>query len=86
MTRPDDAEFDATRLLRHDYSRLLRQWQRLCRAHAKRREHDEQRWHGALFTARKRFDTRLAAQLDLDLDPELPISRYRDSIIDLLQH
>jgi len=86
MTRPDDAEFDATRLLRHDYSRLLRQWQRLCRAHDKRREHDEQRWRGALLAARERFDVRLRSHLDLDLDPELPISRYRDSIIDQLQH
>jgi ATP-dependent helicase HrpA len=86
MSPADDAELDPTRLLRHDHARLLRHSQRLSRANPNRRDHDLDRFRAALHAARERFESRLRIQLDLELDPELPIARYRDAIIDQIQH
>ena len=86
MNPANDAELDPTRLLRHDYTRLLRHSQRLSRIHASRRDRDQERWHAALHAARERFESRARLQLELELDPELPIARYRDAIIDQIQH
>jgi ATP-dependent helicase HrpA len=73
-------------LLRHDYQRLYRQWVRLQRATPERLAADRPRWQGAYDAARQRFADRQAVSYRLAYDPELPISRYRDSIIDWIQH
>ncbi|MCU0709584.1 MAG: DEAD/DEAH box helicase, partial [Pirellula sp.] len=86
MNTPSHAELDPDRLLRYDHRRLVRQWQRLQRVAPQRVSHDLERWQESLLSARHRFDARQQVRFDLDMDPELPISRYRDSIIDLIQN
>ena len=76
----------ADQLLRHDYERLRRQWQRLQRLPSERFAIDHARWESALQSATQRFQDRLAVPYRIAYDPELPISRYRDAIIDWIQH
>lgn len=73
-------------LLRHDFHRLQRHWARLQRVAPERRDADAQRWRSAFDAARQRFEDRQSARYTLAYDPELPISRYREQIIDLIQH
>jgi len=58
----------------------------LKRANPKRIEQDLERWRAACHAARERFESRLQRPVDLELDPELPIARYRDAIIGQIQH
>jgi len=74
------------RLLRHDYHRLRRQWARIERMPVQRSGVDRERWSSALDAAISRFEAREQAKYVIEYDPELPISRYRDEIIDLIQN
>ena len=82
----DGERLNPNRLLRHDYHRLRRQWARIERMPVQRSGVDRERWSSALDAAISRFEAREQAKYVIAYDPELPISRYRDEIIDLIQN
>ena len=59
MSLRDQAPLDPHRLLRHDASRLIRQWTRLQRVSPDRKQADLERWAAVLDSAYARFQTRL---------------------------
>ncbi len=86
MSVPAQGQLAADRLLRHDYHRLLRQWNRIERMPAERRVRELERWQEAHASALTRFETRAATRYRVEYDPDLPISRYREPILELLQN
>lgn len=77
----------ADELLRRHYFRLRSQRQRIDRLPSShRKEADLQRWNSAVLQAREQFAARRAARYSLQYDAELPITAYREKIIDLLVH
>ncbi len=74
-------------VLRRSYFRLKDQWQRITRLpEGERKQADTQRWHHAAAQAREQFASRCNTKYTIAYDAELPISAYRDKIIDLLVH
>lgn len=74
-------------LLRRHYFRLRQQQQRIERLPTgPRRETDLQRWHSAVQQAREQFVARNEAPFTVQYDTDLPITAYREKIIDLLVH
>ncbi|MFN7626979.1 MAG: DEAD/DEAH box helicase, partial [Pirellula sp.] len=86
MSSADGEKLDPNRLLRHDYHRLRRQWARIERMPVQRSGIDRERWRSALDAATSRFEAREQAKYLIAYDPELPISRYREEIIDWIQN
>ena len=84
MTHPSNSPLDASKLLRHDAIRLQRQWERIERVSPNRKSVDLQRWYASLDAATQRYTSRLDTPYTLSYDPELPISRYRDEVIDAI--
>ena len=84
MSLRDQAPLDPHRLLRHDASRLIRQWTRLQRVSPDRKQADLERWAAVLDSAYARFQTRLEVPYRIEYDPELPIYNHRDEILDSL--
>ncbi len=84
MSLNSQAPIDTGRLLRHDSTRLARQWARLQRVSPERFDQDLQRWQSALDASYARFDQRLATPYRIDYDPELPIFNHRKEILDIL--
>ena len=84
MSLNSQAPIDVGRLLRHDSTRLARQWARLQRVSPERFDQDLQRWQSALDASYVRFDQRLATPYRIDYDPELPIFNHREEILDIL--
>lgn len=84
MSLSSQAPLDRQRLLRHDATRLMRQWSRIERVSPDRKQADLQRWQSALEAAYGRFDQRLAVPYRIDYDPELPIYNHREEILDVL--
>ena len=82
MTQPSNPALDASRLLRHDASRLEHQWSRIQRVAPERFANDQRRWEASLQAAYQRYEQRLETPYSLIYDPELPISRYRNEVID----
>ncbi|MFM8398832.1 MAG: hypothetical protein ACKOAH_13465, partial [Pirellula sp.] len=81
MSLNSQAPIDTGRLLRHDSTRLARQWARLQRVSPERFDQDLQRWQSALDASYARFDQRLATPYRIDYDPELPIFNHREEIL-----
>ena len=78
---------NANEVLRRHYFRLRSQRQRIDRLpNSSRKEADIQRWNSAALQAREQFAARSAARYTLQYDAELPITAYREKIIDLLVH
>ena len=74
-------------VLRRHFFRLRSQRQRIERLpNSSRKDADSQRWNSAAQQAREQFAARAAATYTLQYDSELPISAYREKIIDLLIH
>ncbi len=74
-------------VLRRHYFRLCNQRQRIERLpNSSRKEADLQRWNSAAAQAREQFATRKSANYTLQYDSELPITAYREKIVDLLVH
>ena len=74
-------------VLRRPYFRLKDQWQRIARLpEGDRKQADTQRWHHAADQAREQFANRCNTKYTIAYDADLPISAYRDKIIDLLVH
>lgn len=74
-------------VLRRHYFRLREQKHRIDRLpNSSRKEADSQRWNSAVAQAREQFAARKSANYTLQYDAELPITAYRDKIIDLLVH
>jgi len=86
MSSADGESLDPSRLLRHDYHRLRRQCNRIERMPIQRCGADRERLSSALDAAVSRFEAREQSKYVIAYDPELPISRYRDEIIDLIQN
>ena len=77
----------ANEVLRRHYFRLLSQRQRIDRQqNGSRKDADLNRWDSAAKQAREQFAARNAVKVTLQYDTELPITAYRDKIIDLLIH
>ena len=74
-------------VLRRHYFRLRSQRQRIERlTNSSRKVADLQRWNSAALQAREQFAARTIAKYTLQYDAELPITAYREKIIDLLIH
>ncbi len=74
-------------VLRRHYFRLRSQRQRIDRQpNGSRKDADLNRWNSAAKQAREQFAARNASKVTLHYDAELPITAYRDKIIDLLIH
>ncbi len=74
-------------VLRRHYFRLRSQRQRIDRQpSSSRKDADMNRWNSAVKQAREQFAARIASKFTLHYDAELPITAYRDKIIDLLIH
>ena len=74
-------------VLRRHYFRLRSQRQRIDRQpNSSRKDADLNRWNSAAKQAREQFAARNASKVTLQYDTELPITAYRDKIIDLLIH
>lgn len=74
-------------VLRRHFFRLRSQRQRIDRLpNNSRKEADLKRWNSAALQAREQFAARSAARFTLQYDAELPITAYREKIIDLLVH
>lgn len=84
MSLNSQAPLDDKRLVRHDATRLARQWSRLQRVKPDRLQQDLQRWQSALDAAYARFEQRLQTNYRISYDPELPIYNHRQEILDLL--
>ncbi len=77
----------ADELLRRSYFRLREQRQRIDRLpNSSRKDADMQRWNSAVRQGREQFEARKTARYTLQYDADLPITAYRDKIIDLLVH
>ena len=77
----------ADEVLRRSYFRLRDQRQRIDRLpNSSRKNADLQRWNSAVRQAREQFEARKGARITLQYDVELPITAYREKIIDLLVH
>ena len=78
---------NANEVLRRHFFRLRSQRQRIDRLpNNSRKEADLNRWNSAALQAREQFAARSAARFTLQYDAELPITAYREKIIDLLVH
>ena len=78
---------NANEVLRRHFFRLRSQRQRIDRLpNSSRKEADLKRWNSAALQAREQFAARSAARYTLQYDAELPITAYREKIIDLLVH
>ena len=84
MSLMSQAPLDPNRLLRHDATRLARQWARLQRVDPNRLSLDTQRWQSALDAAYNRFEKRIQTSYSIDYDPDLPIYNHREEILELL--
>ena len=84
MSLNSQAPLDLERLLRHDATRLTRQWARIQRVSSERIQQDLQRWQAALESSYARFDQRLKTPYRIDYDPELPIYNHRQEILEIL--
>ncbi|MCY3007384.1 MAG: ATP-dependent RNA helicase HrpA [Planctomycetota bacterium] len=84
MSLMSQAPLDQNRLLRHDATRLARQWARLQRVDPSRLSLDTQRWQAALDAAYNRFEKRLQTNYSIVYDPDLPIYNHREEILELL--
>ena len=84
MSLMSQAPLDQHRLLRHDATRLARQWARLQRVDPSRLSLDTQRWQAALDAAYNRFEKRLQTNYSIVYDPDLPIYNHREEILELL--
>ena len=84
MSLMSQAPLDPDRLLRHDATRLARQWVRLQRVDPNRLSLDTQRWQSALDAAYHRFEKRIQTTYSIDYDPDLPIYNHREEILELL--
>lgn len=84
MSLMSQAPLDPKRLLRHDATRLARQWARLQRVDPNRLSLDTQRWQSALDAAYRRFEKRIQTTYSIDYDPDLPIYNHREEILELL--
>ena len=84
MSLMSQAPLDPKRLLRHDATRLARQWARLQRVDPNRLSLDTQRWQSALDAAYNRFEKRIQTSYSIDYDPDLPIYNHREEILELL--
>ncbi|MFM2011497.1 MAG: ATP-dependent helicase HrpB, partial [Planctomycetota bacterium] len=84
MSLNSQAPLDLERLLRHDATRLTRQWARIQRVSSERIHQDLQRWQAALESSYARFDQRLKTPYRIDYDPELPIYNHRQEILEIL--
>lgn len=84
MSLQSQAPLDEQRLLRHDATRLLRQWSKFRRVHPDRLQEDQRRWHAALESAYARFEKRLEVPYRIEYDPDLPIYNHREEILELL--
>ena len=74
-------------VLRRSYVRLIDQWIRIDRLpEGERKQADLQRWHHAVAQAKEQWNARSRVRVTLEYDPDLPITKYRDQIIDLLVH
>ena len=74
-------------VLRRHYFRLRSQRQRIERLpNSSRKVADLQRWNSAALQAREQFAARTIAKYTLQYDAGLPITAYREKIIDLLIH
>ena len=81
------AELDPSRLLRRHYLRLKHQRDRIRKQPAgDRRTLDTQRWNHALAECHDSFQKRESLPRTIDYDTDLPITNYREKIIDLLVH
>lgn len=77
----------ADRLLRRHYIRLKLQRDRIIKTpEGSRRVVDAERWNHALQHAIEVFQSRQAKSYRVDYDDELPISAYREKIIELLHN
>ncbi len=80
-------DLDPAKLLRRHYYRLKHQRSKiLSLPEGKRKTADIERWNHALLQSRDLFEARQTKSVTLSYDPELPISNYRQQIIDLLQN
>nr|MCU0718304.1 hypothetical protein [Pirellula sp.] len=80
-------ELDPSRLLRRHYFRLKHQRSKiLSLPNGQRKGADIERWNHALQQSLALYDDRQKKSVTLSYDPELPISNYRQQIIDLLQN
>ena len=74
-------------VLRRHYFRLQSQRQRIDRLpNGSRRDADLHRWNSAVLQAQQQFAARNSSKYTLQYDADLPITAYRDKIIDLLIH
>ncbi len=74
-------------VLRRHYFRLRNQRQRIERLpNSSRKNADLQRWNSAALQARQQFAARANTKYTLQYDAELPITSYREKIVDLLIH
>ncbi len=74
-------------VLRRHYFRLRSQRQRIDQLpNGSRKEADLQRWNSAVDQARALFAARKSANYTLQYDADLPITAYREKIIDLMVH
>ncbi|MFN9416034.1 MAG: DEAD/DEAH box helicase, partial [Pirellula sp.] len=81
------AELEPSRLLRRHYLRLKHQRERILKQPAgKRRMLDTERWNHALAECHESFQKRETLPRTIEYDTDLPITNYRDQIIDLLVH
>lgn len=80
-------DLDATKLLRRHYFRLKHQRAKIASLpNGQRKAADIERWNRALLQSQTLFEDRQKKSITLSYDPELPITNYRDQIIDLLQN
>ena len=80
-------DLDPANLLRRHYFRLKHQRSKiLSLPSGQRKAADIERWNHALQQSQAVFDDRQKKSVTLSYDPELPISNYRQQIIDLLQN
>ena len=81
------AELEPSRLLRRHYLRLKQQRDRILKQPAgKRRMLDTERWNHALTECHESFQKREKLPRTIEYDTDLPITNYREQIIDLLVH
>jgi ATP-dependent helicase HrpA len=80
-------DLDPANLLRRHYFRLKHQRSKiLSLPNGQRKTADIERWNHALQQSQTLFDDRQKKAVTLSYDPELPITNYRQQIIDLLQN
>lgn len=80
-------DLDATKLLRRHYFRLKHQRAKIASLPSgQRKAADIERWNHALMQSQTLFEDRQKKPVTLSYDPELPITNYRDQIIELLQN